>query len=145
LKKLWTVMQVPFRELATLDVSFKVLSYVPVFPDSFLGGSAPRLRSLELGAIPFPGLPNLLLSLVNLWLFRIFRIPHSGYFSPEAMATCLSVLTSLESLQLRFESPQSCPDQEIRRSLPPTRSILPAHFFFIQRCQGILGGPGVPD
>ena len=97
------------------------------FPIHFWVGSAPHLRSLELGAIPFPGLPNLLLSLVNLWLFRI---PHSGYFSPEAMATCLSMLTSLESLQLKLESPQSCPDQEIRRSLPPTRSILPALTFF---------------
>jgi hypothetical protein len=34
--------------------------------------------------------------------------------------------TSLETLQLEFESPQSCPDQENRRSPPPTRSILPA-------------------
>jgi hypothetical protein len=42
------------------------------------------------------------------------------------MATCLSMLTSLEELQLNFESPQSCPDQEKRRSPPPTRSILPA-------------------
>jgi hypothetical protein len=35
------------------------------------------------------------------------------------------MLTSLEVLQLDFESPQSCPDQENRRSPPPTRSILP--------------------
>ena len=42
------------------------------------------------------------------------------------MATCLSTLTSLETLQLDFESLQSSPDQEIQRSLPPTRSILPA-------------------
>ena len=42
------------------------------------------------------------------------------------MATCLSMLTSLKTLQLEFKSPQSCPDQENRRPPPPTRSILPA-------------------
>ena len=99
---------------------------VPILPDSFLGGSAPRLRLLALGAIPFPGLTNLLLSVTHLVSLYLQDIPHSGYFSPEAMATCLSMLTSLEALQLEFESPQSCPDQENRRSPPPTRSILPA-------------------
>jgi hypothetical protein len=81
-------------------------------------------------AVPFPGLPKLLLSathLVELWLCSI---PHSGYISPEAMATCLSMLTSLEAIQLDFESPQSCPDRENRRSPPPTRSILPTLTFF---------------
>jgi hypothetical protein len=46
------------------------------------------------------------------------------------MATCLSVLTGLETLQLEFESPQSCPDQENRLSPPSTRSILPALISF---------------
>jgi hypothetical protein len=90
-----------------------------------LGGSAPRLRTLFLHNISFLGLPNLLLSathLANLWLFDI---PHSGYLSPEAMATCLSTLTSLETLRLEFESPQSSPEQENRHSPPPTRSVLP--------------------
>jgi hypothetical protein len=36
------------------------------------------------------------------------------------------MLTSLRELRLEFESPQSCPDQENRRSPPPTRSVLPA-------------------
>jgi hypothetical protein len=35
------------------------------------------------------------------------------------------VLTSLEFLQLGFESPQSCPDQESRLPPPPTRFVLP--------------------
>ena len=119
-------MQVPFPELAVLSLSFGGLSYVPVLPDSFLGGSAPCLQYLSLTSIPFPGLQYLLLSaahLVHLWLVNI---PHSGYISPEAMATCLSMLTSLESFQLEYESPQSFPDQENRSSPPPTRSILPA-------------------
>jgi hypothetical protein len=42
------------------------------------------------------------------------------------MATCLSSLTSLKTLQLQFESPQSSPDQENRPSPPLTRSVLSA-------------------
>ena len=126
IEKLWTAMQVPFPELTSLYLSTEGLSYLPVLPDSFLGGSAPRLRFLCLNAIPFPVSPKLLWSathLVHLWLLNI---PHSGYISPEAMVACLSMLTSLAQLLLEFESPQSCPDQEIRHSLPPTRSVLPA-------------------
>ncbi len=133
IKKLWTAMQVPFPELERLYLlSRRGLSYGSVLPESFLGGSAPRLDLLLLVAVPFPGLPNLLLSathLVNLWLEKI---PHSGYISPEAMATCLSMLTSLKTLQLQFESPQSSPDQENRRPPPPTRFVVPtlANFSF---------------
>ena len=84
----------------------------------------PCLRFLSLTFIPFPGLPKILWSathLVKLWLLAI---PHSGYISPEAMATCLSMLTSLEELKFQFHSPQSSPDQESRPPLPPTRSVL---------------------
>jgi hypothetical protein len=125
IEKLWTAMQVPFPELTTLLLSHRGWSHVPVLPDSFLGGSAPRLRYLQLVFIPFPGLPKLLLSsthLVGLWLHNI---PHSGYISPEAMATCLSALTSLDTLHLEFKSPQSCPDLESGRPFLPTRLVLP--------------------
>jgi hypothetical protein len=134
IQKLWTAIQVPFPNLAVLCLSlgdkasklwsYRDLSYRPVLPDSFLGGSVPRLRFLALTFIPFPGLPKVLLSathLVKLWLLAI---PHSGYISPEAMATCLSMLTSLEELKFQFHSPQSSPDQEGRRLPPPTRSVL---------------------
>ena len=128
LERLWTAMQIPFPELAHLYLTFQGWSesYVTVLPDSILDGSAPRLRHLNFTAIPFPGLSTLLLSathLVSLWLDNI---PHSGYISPEAMGTCLSMLTSLEIFVLRFESPQSTPDQESRRSPSLTRSVLPA-------------------
>jgi hypothetical protein len=129
IENLCTAMHVPFPELAILslrDLSHGGLSDVPVLPDSFLGGSAPRLRYFCMAAIPFPGLPNLLLSATHLVVLWLSNIPHSGYISPEAMVTCLSVLTSLELLQLVFESPQSCPDQESRHPPPPTRSVLPA-------------------
>ena len=119
-------MEVPFPKLIHLYLSFEGLSYAPVLPDSFLGGSTPHLRYLAFNFIPFPGLPKLLLSSIHLVGLCLRDIPHSGYFSPEAMVTCLSMLTSLDDLEIKFESPRSFPDQENRRSLPPTRSVLPA-------------------
>jgi hypothetical protein len=129
IETLWTAMQVPFPELTGLYLH-RSSGHGPVLPGSFLGGSAPRLQYFVLHSIPFPGLPKLLLSsthLVTLWLLNI---PHSGYISPEAMATCLSMLTSLETLYLQFESPQSSPDQENRHPPPLTRSVLPALTYF---------------
>jgi hypothetical protein len=95
--------------------------------DSFLGRSAPHLRHLRLVHIPFPlpVLRKLLLSAPNLVILSIRDLPHSAYFPPEAMATCLSALTRLEVLFIGFESPRSRPTRESRRP-PPTRSILPA-------------------
>jgi hypothetical protein len=78
----------------------------PVIPDSFLGGSAPRLRCFFLD-IPFPGLPNLLLSATYLVKFWYINIPPSGYISPEAIVAVLSTLSSLEKLYLDIESSQS--------------------------------------
>jgi hypothetical protein len=54
------VMQGPFPILE----DFKLRSYdlIPVIPDSFLGGSAPRLRRVTLVGITFLALPNLLVS-----------------------------------------------------------------------------------
>jgi hypothetical protein len=125
IEKFWTAMQVPFPELKGLSL-FLSSGHGPVLPGSFLGGSAPRLRYFLLYSIPFPGLPKLLLSTTHLVTLSLVNIPHSGYISPEAMATCLSMLTSLRVLHLGFESPQSCPDQESRHPPPLTRSILPA-------------------
>ena len=124
IEELCKAMEVSFPDLEFLLLSFGGLPYRPDLPDSFLGGSVPRLRYLHLDSIPFPGLPKLLLSAAHLSRLYLENIPHSGYISPEAMATSLSVLTRLEILQLFFESPQSCPDQEIRRPPPPTPSIL---------------------
>jgi hypothetical protein len=98
---------------------------MPVLPDSFLGGFAPRLRELSLDRIPFPGLPKLLLSATNLVGLHLFFIPHSGYFSPEAMLDALFTLTNLRSLHLQFKSPRSRPNQTSRRPSPSTRSVLP--------------------
>ena len=125
IETLWTAMQVPFPELTALRLGRGDSSSVPILPDSFLGGSVPRLRYLGLTSIPFPGIPKLLLSATHLVQLRLTNIPHSGYISPEAMVTCLSPLTSLEVLHLNFESPQSGPDLETQPPFLPTRFVLP--------------------
>ncbi len=118
-------MQDPFPELTELEILSRD-NTPPVVPDSFLGGSAPRLRSLWLDQVPFPGLPKLLSSCPNLVELSLWRIPLSGYFSPEAMATVLSNLTRLETFDLKFQTHQSLPDQNTRRPPPPMRAVLPA-------------------
>jgi hypothetical protein len=117
-------MQVPFPELTDL-VLLLIGETMSALPDSFLGGSVPRLRYLQLAGIPFPGLPKLLLSATQLVYLDLYKIPHSGYIPPEAIVTALSTLTHLEQLSLLFESPQSRPDPAHQRSPPPTRSVLP--------------------
>ena len=122
-------MQVPFPELTDLRLHL-IDGMASVLPDSFLGGSAPRLQFLILDRIPFPGLPNLLLSTTHLVTLRLCDIPHSGYFSPESMVTALSTLSSLEYLSLKFESPRSRPDWASRRLPPTTRFVLPVLTYF---------------
>jgi len=73
----------PFPALTYLDLASKPKKddrtpshRVPVVvPDSFLGGSAPRLRSLSLDRIPFPGLPSLLLSATQLVSLSLCGVP----------------------------------------------------------------------
>ena len=97
-------MQVPFPELT--DLCFWIYGNdEPVIPDWFLCGSAPRLRSLWLESISFLGLPKLLPSAAHLVNLHLYRVPHSGYISPEVMVALLSVLSSLESFGIGFRSP----------------------------------------
>ena len=104
----------------------------PVIPDSlpksFLDGSAPRLRHLSLSIPPRPflGLSDLLSSANNLVRLYLHRIPHSVYISPKGMVALLSRLSSLRTLTLAFQPPQSFPDWESRASPPSKLSILPA-------------------
>ena len=46
------------------------------------------------------------------------------------MVTCLSALTRLETLCLKFQSPLSRPDRESRRPPPFTNSVLPVLAYF---------------
>jgi len=118
-------MQKPFPELTHLTVLARG-DVLPVLPDSFLGGSAPRLRTLWLRSIPFPWIWKLLLSANGLVTLTLLDIPDSGYISPDAMATALTAMARLETLHLQFRFPRSLLDPT-SRSLPPhTPFLLPA-------------------
>jgi hypothetical protein len=127
-------MNKPFPELTDLQLGVFDDKSGPILPDSFLGGTAPRLRLLILTNVPFPGLPNLLLSAIHLVGLSLYNIPPSGYIPPEAMATSLSALTSLVVLRIQFGSPRPRPALESQHPPPPllTRAILPslAHINF---------------
>ena len=114
----------PFPELTHL----RIREPGRILPDSFLGGTVSRLRSLELYDVPFPGLPKLLLSTIHLVKLDLLDIPRSGHIPPEAMVTSLSALINLESLRLNFRYLQPSPAAIGRRLLPPplTRSVLPS-------------------
>ena len=122
-EKVFATIQQPSPALTLLELTHGD-GISPVDADLFLGGSAPpHLQSLKFIGIPIPGLPKLLLSATHLVHLSLSNIPHSGYFSPEAMVICLSMLTRLEILYIGFKSPRSRPD---RRYPPPrTRTILP--------------------
>jgi hypothetical protein len=121
-------MQKPFPELTDLHLRILVDDGLGrILPDSFLDGTAPRLRSFYLDDVLFPGLPKLLLSATDLVKLDLYGIPRFGYIPPEAMATSLSALTSLEFLRLNFRYPRPRSALGSRRPTPPplTRSILP--------------------
>ena len=118
-------MEDPFLVLTSLLLRSQIRN-VPALPDSFLGGSAPRLKTLSLHGIPFPALPNLLLSTRDLVELHLWDIPLSGYITPDAMVTCLSALARLERLILEFESPRSRADRETRSAPSLTRVVFPA-------------------
>ncbi|KAI0288135.1 hypothetical protein BC826DRAFT_710966 [Russula brevipes] len=120
-------MQVPFPELTHLVLSGNAYMRVLPLPDSFLGGSAPRLRTLRLICVPFLELPNLVLSASDLVDLSLTRVPRMGYISPASMVACLSSLNRLKSLELKyFAFPPNLPppDQPLRP--PLTRVVLPA-------------------
>jgi len=123
LERFAAAMQEPLPALThfglySLDVTPVVL------PETFLGGSAPRLRSFALRGIPFPSLPNLVLSASHLQLLHLYSIPHAGYISPQAMVAFLPSLPILQHLALDFRDPQSHP---IQMTPPPLiRAVLPA-------------------
>ena len=124
LNDVWEAMQVPFPELTHLALNTLGTMDLPL-SDSFLGGSAPRLRFLELYHVPYPGLPKLLLSATHLTNLKLSNIPDSGYIPPEAMAASLSTLTSLKQLCLEFQFPPPLHDQESQRPSPSIRTSLP--------------------
>jgi len=104
--------------------------------DMFLGGSAPRLHRIKLRRVPFPTLPNFLLSTRGLVELDLEEIPSTGYISPDAMAASLATLTRLRSVSISFQSTNSFPKYlTIQRPPPPTRTVLPALTAFM--CGGV--------
>jgi len=98
----------------------------PTLPDSFLGGSLPRLQSLNLWGIPFPAIGKLLSSTRDLVTLTMGSVPRPGYISPKAMVAILSPLTRLKSLHLDFETPQFWIHGTTQHSPALTRVVLPA-------------------
>jgi len=120
----FAAMDEPFPELTSLElISFG--QNVPVLPDSFLGGSAPRLRSLHLSGIPYPSIGNLLSSTTNLVRLCLWDIPRSGYIAPDTIVPCLSMLPRLGSLELGFRYPLSRAHRASRHPPPLTRVVFP--------------------
>ena len=126
LERLASAMQEEFPALVHLKLGAIYYIRRTPLPDGFLGESAPRLQSLELDSIALPTLPNLLLSTTHLVRLILKSIPHSGYFSPEAIVTRLAGLVNLENLTIEFESSLSRPPWETPPPPPPTRAVLPA-------------------
>ena len=124
LLKQFTAIKKPFPALTHLAL-LRTDEEVPVLPYSLLEGSAPRLRYLQFGGIPFPALGKLLLSTHHLLALSLDDIPHSGYISPNTLVTSLSRLKRLKSLSLTFQSPRSRAVRETR--VPPSlrRVVLP--------------------
>ncbi|KAI0291124.1 hypothetical protein BC826DRAFT_508817 [Russula brevipes] len=130
LEKFTEAMLVPFPELTDLRIHGEEHDSTPVLPlpDSFLGGSAPHLQVLGIRYIPFPALPNLLLSASGLVRLSLVCLPDLELISPESMVACLSSMNRLEFLRIMFQSPfqfpQSRPDQPSRP--PQTHVVFPA-------------------
>ena len=116
----------PLPALTTLHLTSSQQQNVPVLPDSFLGGSAPLLRSLDLAGIPYPSIGKLLSSTTNLVQLSLWDIPHSGYISPQTIVPCLSTLPRLESLVLRFQHPRSRAHRASRHPPPLNRVVFPS-------------------
>jgi hypothetical protein len=127
-EKLATIIQEPLPALTSLNLE-RVYGYgdenydtMPALPATFLGGSAPRLQSLTLRGVPFPTLPQLLLSCNDLSKLSLHNISNIGYISPEAMVMGLSALTRLTYLCIEFGG-TLLPDQVIQHPPLFTRAV----------------------
>ena len=125
LEKFFAVMQEPLPVLTHVNVTSLLENEpAPVLPETFLGGSAPRLQSFSLHGIPFPSFPKFILSVTHITRLQLVDIPESGYVSPRVMVTSLAALPNLKSLSVGFRSPLSRP---LQINPPPLmREFLPA-------------------
>jgi len=115
------VIEEPFPTLTVLDIQSEEGQEL-FLSDSFLGGSAPSLRSLYLRAIECQALPKLLSSAPGLVRLHLVDMPDRP-ISPEEMVDSLSSLTRLEQLEHHYLGPRS--NHASRRPPPLTRTVLP--------------------
>jgi len=103
LDELTTVLHNSFPALTHLHLGTYEYDEVAIVPKSFLGGSAPLLRSLYLMMnfeYPSP-LPQLLSSATGLVSLSLFD---RSFISSKMMVDCLTSLTRLEKLQIEYQS-----------------------------------------
>ena len=102
------MMQVPFPALESILIESKSAPE-PLVIDEFLGDSVPRLKEIraEGFAIPFLALRRLLLFTDNLVTLKLYDIPESCSFPPDALVTILSSSDHLNDLLVRFHPPAS--------------------------------------
>jgi hypothetical protein len=122
------VIQEPFPVLECIRITIKNAARSPrLISGPFLGGTAPRLKEVKLDgvAFPFPTIRQVLSSAANnLVQLCLSNIPDAGYFSPDALASCLSTLAQLQQLNIDFHSPSSRPISKACSA--PERVILPS-------------------
>jgi hypothetical protein len=114
------------RFLAAMRVSFPMLTSLhlgsmtrleSVVPDSFLGGSAPRLQTLWLDNV---------LSATDLVHLYPWDVPDCDpILVPVTMVTCFSVMSRLETLHLRFHSRGFFGSDQISPQSPSSTALLP--------------------
>jgi len=130
LLKRFAAMKYPFPALASLRLSSESGDnddgWLPVLPDSFLGGIAPRLRLLDLRGILLLDPQNYFFSAKDLVTLRLENIPDFGYISPEEMTTWLSMLAKLEEVALGFRSSHPYLYQTSQHPSSVTSTALPA-------------------
>ena len=119
-------MQQSFPALTRVKLHLRTRKRLCI-PDLFFdnGSAPPPLQTLILDKFPFPGLPILLPSAIQLVHLEIRNMFCREYISPEQMVTYFSVMTGLERLEIEFESLSSQRSQH-PPAPPKTRTLLPA-------------------
>jgi hypothetical protein len=74
LQLIGNAMRKPFPALTDLCLYSDVEPFPAALPDSFLGGSAPSLRTLTLDRVAYRALPKLLLSATNIHCLELLNI-----------------------------------------------------------------------
>ena len=136
LDKCVALMQQPFPVLTSLYLITINWGVAFVSTDVFLGGFAPRLKRISLNHVQLPALPKLHSSASGLVELNLRNLLFSGrgYILPEAMATCLSLLTRLRSLTIELQW-QSAPPPSSKPMPTPVDAHCPpsSHSFLIRR------------